>query len=140
MQVGNALLDYYTYITSPGEYYWSHGLISDADYQLFTKACNGSEIMRSSINREVSTACYNAFEDLFVKVSLTTGIDLYGVISDVCLSPVKSQIDKLHEPLLSRIQNLSSLHSKLEALSQQVKFTHHCEHSYCDMSLSFFCS
>ena len=94
--------------------------------------------MRSSINREVSAACYNAFEELYAQLALTTGIDLYGVISDVCLSPVKSQIDKLHEPLLSRIQNLSSLHSKLEALSQQVKFTHHCEHSYCDMSLSFF--
>ncbi|KAK4581084.1 hypothetical protein RGQ29_024665 [Quercus rubra] len=117
--VGNALLDYYTFITSPGEYYWSHGLISDADYQLFTKVCNGSEIMRSSKNREVSTACYDASEELYVELALTSGIDLYGVISDVCLSPVKSQIDKLHEPLLSRIQNLSSLHSKLEALSQQ---------------------
>lgn len=135
MQVGNALLDYYTFITSPGEYYWSHGLISDADYQLFTKVCNGSEI-RSSINREVSTACYNASEELYTK--LTSGIDLYGVISDVCLSPVKSQIDKLHEPLLSRIQNLSSLHSKLEALSQQVKFTHHWERSYCDVFIIFF--
>ncbi|KAK7852572.1 serine carboxypeptidase-like 46 [Quercus suber] len=134
--VGNALLDYYTFITSPGEYYWSHGLISDADYQLFTKVCNGSEI-RSSINREVSTACYNAAEELYAKLALTSGIDLYGVISDVCLSPVKSQIDKLHEPLLSRIQNLSSLHSKLEALSQQVKFTHHWERLYCDIVLHY---
>jgi len=117
--VGNALLDYYSFITSPGEYYWSHGLISDADYQLFTEVCNGSEIMSGSINREVSTACYNASEELYAQLARTTGIDLYGVISDVCLSPVKSQIDKLHEPLLSRIQNLSSLHSKQEALSQQ---------------------
>ena len=137
MQVGNALLDYYTFITSPGEYYWSHGLISDADYQLFTEACNGSEIMSSSINREVSTACYSASEELYAQLARTTGIDLYGVISDVCLSPVKSQIDRLHEPLLSRIQNLSSLHSKQEALSQQVKFTYHCEHSYCDVFIIF---
>ncbi len=127
IQVGNGLLDYATDFNSPDEYYWSHGLISDALYQLLTKVCNRSEIMRSMLNGyEVSLACLHVYEKLINESIVSfASIDTYNVIGDVCRSSLKSQADMLYEPLTSRFQTLSSLHSKPDALlSQKVKFTH----------------
>uniref|UniRef100_A0A2N9HD24 Uncharacterized protein n=1 Tax=Fagus sylvatica TaxID=28930 RepID=A0A2N9HD24_FAGSY len=57
ISIGNGLLDFSTDFNAGDEYYWSHGLISDVVYQLLTKVCNGSELMRSAINGEESIAC-----------------------------------------------------------------------------------
>ena len=94
--------------------------------------------MRSAINGEGSIAC-NAVS-IQLNKELTASIDLYDVIGDICLSPFKSQMDMLYEPLKSRFQTLSSLHSKPDAtLSQQVKFSLFTpsQNSYCDVCLSF---
>ncbi|GMY19403.1 serine carboxypeptidase-like 46 [Fagus crenata] len=119
--VGNGLLDYATDFNSPDEYYWSHGLISDALYQLLTKVCNRSEIMRSMLNGyEVSLACLHVYEKLINESIVSfASIDTYNVIGDVCRSSLKSQADMLYEPLTSRFQTLSSLHSKPDALLSQ---------------------
>ena len=79
----------------------------------------------------MSLAC--AFVNTQVSNALIDYIDQYNVIGDVCLSSVQSQIDMLYHPIRSRLQILSSLHSKSDALSQQVKFTHYVKtHVMCD--------
>uniref|UniRef100_A0A2N9HKJ6 Carboxypeptidase n=1 Tax=Fagus sylvatica TaxID=28930 RepID=A0A2N9HKJ6_FAGSY len=118
--VGNGLLDFGTDFNAADEYYWSHGLISDDVYQHLTKVCNGSEIMRSVINGEGSTAC----GDVYIRLNkeLTDSIDIYDVIGDVCRSHVKSQMNMLYEPLRSKFQTLTSLHSKSDAALSQQQF------------------
>ena len=123
MQVGNPLLDFTIDLNWPYEYYWSHGLISDDIYRLVTKVCNGSaQIMREIINQEGSESACIAVT-LRIK-QLTDSIDPYDVTGDICLSPVKSQMDMLYKAFLSTFQTLPPFHSKLDALSQQVKFLH----------------
>ncbi|XP_050245217.1 serine carboxypeptidase-like 46 isoform X2 [Quercus robur] len=115
--VGNALLDFTIDFDSRDEYYWSHGLISDDNYQFLTKSCNGSaEIIRKAMNQEADTKCLVVYARV---KQLTNTIDQYDVTADVCLSPVKSQMDMLYEPLLSKFQTLLPLHSKPNALNQQ---------------------
>ena len=118
MQVGNALLDFTIDFNSADEYKWSHGLISDDDYQFLTKSCNGSaEIIRKALNQEADTKCLVVY--VRVNQQLAKTIDPYDVTGDVCLSTVKSQMDMLYEPLLSKSQTLLPLHSKPNALNQQ---------------------
>ena len=95
--------------------------------------------MRSVINGEGSTAC----GDVYIRLNkeLTDSIDIYDVIGDVCRSHVKSQMNMLYEPLRSKFQTLTSLHSKSDAaLSQQVKFSLFTptQNSYCDVCYYFF--
>ena len=139
MQVGNALLDFTIDFNSADEYKWSHGLISDDDYQFLTKSCNGSaEIIRKALNQEADTKCLVVY--VRVNQQFTKTIDPYDVTGDVCLSPVKSQTDMLYEPLLSKFQTLLPLHSKPKALNQQVNFLHTPVETliYCDLFLSDF--
>ena len=101
LQIGNPLLDFTIDLTWPYEYYWSHGLISDDIYQLVTKVCNGSaQIMRGIINQEGSdeSACIAVL--LRIK-QLTDTTDPFDVTGDICLSPVKSQMDMLYKAFLS---------------------------------------
>ena len=130
LQVGNALLDFTIDFNSADEYKWSHGLISDDDYQFLTKSCNGSaEIIRKALNQEADTKCLVVY--VRVNQQLAKTIDPYDVTGDVCLSTVKSQTDMLYEPLLSKFQTLLPLHSKPKALNQQVNFfAHPCRNSY----------
>ncbi|KAF3947363.1 hypothetical protein CMV_026493 [Castanea mollissima] len=114
--VGNALLDFTIDFNSADEYYWSHGLISDFVYQLLTKSCNGSaEIIRKGFNK-IFDDCVHLFYGVQQFIST---IDTYDVTGDVCLSTVKSQMDMLYEPLLSKSQTLLPLHSKPNAINQQ---------------------
>ena len=131
MQIGNPLLDYINDLNSEDGYYWSHGLIFDFVYELLTKVCNSSKLFREYTEGSMSLAC--AFVNTQVSNALIDYIDQYNVIGDVCLSSVQSQIDMLYHPIRSRLQILSSLHSKSDALSQQVKFTHYVKtHVMCD--------
>ena len=137
LQVGNALLDFTIDFNSADEYYWSHGLISDYVYQLLTKSCNGSaEIIRKSFN-QIFDVCVHLFNGVQQFIST---IDPYDVTGDVCLSTVKSQMDMLYEPLLSKSQTLLPLHSKPNALNQQVNFLRTPVKTlmYCDLFLSHF--
>ena len=120
MQIGNPLLEFAVDFNSPDEYYWSHGLISDGVYELLTKSCNSSQIMRGAIKGFLSSTCTSVYTELAKE--LTDFIDRYNVIGDVCLSSIQSQMDMLYQPLRSRFQYLTSLNSESDALSQQVKF------------------
>nr|POE65526.1 serine carboxypeptidase-like 46 [Quercus suber] len=69
------------------------------------------------MNQEADTKCLVVY--VLVNQQLTNTIDRYDVTGDVCLSPVKSQMDMLYEPLLSKFQTSLPLHSKPKALNRQ---------------------
>ena len=121
MQIGNPLLEFNTDFNSVDEYYWSHGLISDGVFELLTKVCNGSEILRGNIREFLSPACI--FVAIQLQKELSNTVDMYNVIgNDHCLEK-QSQMAALYGPLSSRIQALLSLPSQPNALDEQVKFT-----------------
>jgi serine carboxypeptidase-like clade 2 len=122
LQIGNPLLEFNTDFNSVDEYYWSHGLISDGVYELLTKVCNGSEILRGNIGGFLSPACI--FVAIQLQKELSNTVNMYNVIgNDHCLDN-QSQMVALYEPLSSRIQASLSPHSQQNALGdKQVKFT-----------------
>ncbi|KAL3755109.1 hypothetical protein ACJRO7_002215 [Eucalyptus globulus] len=78
LHMGNPLLKYNTNFNSRAEFFWSHGLISDATYESFNTLCNVSEALRE-ISKFIGT---------------------YDVTLDVGLSTVSSQstvLNKLRE-------------------------------------------
>ncbi|KAG6721440.1 hypothetical protein I3842_03G111600 [Carya illinoinensis] len=117
--IGNPLLEFATDFNAPDEYYWSHGLISDAVYSRLSKECNSSQMMREAIyGGFLSPACTDVYTQLSGQLSLS--IDQYYVIGDVCeQSSGQSQVETLYHPLQSRVETLSSFHSLSDASSQQ---------------------
>ncbi|WVZ04602.1 hypothetical protein V8G54_017948 [Vigna mungo] len=86
MLIGNPLMEFDTDLNSKAEFLWSHGLISDSTYDLFTRVCNYSTIRRQMISRNLSEICENINTLVFTEVS--NYIDQYDVTLDVCLSSV----------------------------------------------------
>ncbi|XP_021807909.1 serine carboxypeptidase-like 45 [Prunus avium] len=92
--IGNPLLDFNNDFNSVAEYYWSHGLISDATFESFTSVCNYSQIVRQIINTgTLSPTCAAVSNQVQTEVS--DFIDQYDVTLDVCLSSAAAQSRKL---------------------------------------------
>ncbi|KAL6272485.1 hypothetical protein ACE6H2_023177 [Prunus campanulata] len=92
--IGNPLLDFNNDFNSVAEYYWSHGLISDATFESFTSVCNYSQIIRQIINTgTLSPTCAAVSNQVQTEVS--GFIDQYDVTLDVCLSSAAAQSRKL---------------------------------------------
>ncbi|RVW52619.1 Serine carboxypeptidase-like 45 [Vitis vinifera] len=87
--LGNPVLEFATDLNSRAEYFWSHGLISDSTYRLFTSACNYSRYVSEYYRDSVSSVCSR----VMAQVSRETSkfVDKYDVTLDVCLSSVLSQ-------------------------------------------------
>ncbi|KAL5074989.1 hypothetical protein RYX36_013973 [Vicia faba] len=87
--LGNPVLEYATDFNSRAEFFWSHGLISDSTYNMFTKVCNYSRYV-SEYNRDsVSSVCSNVMG--LVSKETSRFVDKYDVTLDVCISSVLSQ-------------------------------------------------
>ncbi|KAG7987003.1 hypothetical protein I3843_03G110800 [Carya illinoinensis] len=97
------LLEFAIDFNAPNEYYWSHGLISDAVYSLLSKYCNSSLMMREAINGGfLSPAC--TVVDTQLSGELSQSINIYYVIGDVCeQSSGQSQVETQYHPLQSRL-------------------------------------
>ncbi|KAL6272463.1 hypothetical protein ACE6H2_023155 [Prunus campanulata] len=92
--IGNPLLSFNTDFNSKAEYYWSHGLISDATFESFTSVCNYSQILRQIINNgTLSPTCAAVYNQVQTEVSKF--IDPHDVTLDVCLSSAAAQSRKL---------------------------------------------
>ncbi|KAL6272479.1 hypothetical protein ACE6H2_023171 [Prunus campanulata] len=92
--IGNPLLSFNTDFNSKAEYYWSHGLISDATFESFTSVCNYSQILRQIINNgTLSPTCAAVYNQVQTEVSKF--IDPYDVTLDFCLSSSAAQSRKL---------------------------------------------
>ncbi|CAB4286250.1 unnamed protein product [Prunus armeniaca] len=92
--IGNPLLDFNTDFNTGAEYYWSHGLISDATFESFTSVCNYSQMLRQIINTgKLSPACAAVYNQ--VQTEISNFINQYDVTLDVCLSSDAAQSRKL---------------------------------------------
>ncbi|XP_074317152.1 serine carboxypeptidase-like 45 [Silene latifolia] len=87
--LGNPVLEYATDFNSRAEYFWSHGLISDSTYNIFTKACNYSRYVTEYYSGSVSPICSKVMRQVGTETSRF--VDKYDVTLDVCISSVLSQ-------------------------------------------------
>ncbi|KAL3512109.1 hypothetical protein ACH5RR_024826 [Cinchona calisaya] len=93
--LGNPVLEYATDLNSRAEYFWSHGLISDSTYKLFTSFCNYSRYVSEYYRDAVSPICSKVMSQVSRETSRF--VDKYDVTLDVCISSVLSQ-SKLISP------------------------------------------
>lgn len=87
--LGNPVLEYATDLNSRAEYFWSHGLISDSTYKLFTSACNYSRYVSEYYRDSVSPICSKVYS--LVSKETSRFVDKYDVTLDVCIPSVLSQ-------------------------------------------------
>ncbi|KAJ6408395.1 hypothetical protein OIU84_011666 [Salix udensis] len=114
--VGNALLEFNTDFNSEGDYYWAHGLISDATYELMNSVCNSSQLWRESITGSRFDACVVVNKRL--SVEFPKAFDGYNVIGDTCTSSGESQLDVPGYPFRPKFQFSSSTPPVQAALDQ----------------------
>ncbi|GLT48061.1 hypothetical protein SLA2020_217030 [Shorea laevis] len=87
--LGNPVLEFATDFNSRAEYFWSHGLISDSAYKMFTGACNYSRYVSEYYRGTVSPICLRVLSQ--VNKETSRFVDKYDVTLDVCISSVLSQ-------------------------------------------------
>lgn len=109
MQLGNPVLEYATDFNSRAEFFWSHGLISDSTFKMFTSVCNYSRYVREYYNGAVSPLCSSVMSRVTTETSRF--VDKYDVTLDVCISSVFSQT-KVLNPKVSLSSNLNCVHSR----------------------------
>lgn len=95
MQIGNPLLDFDTDFNSRAEYIWSHGLISDSTFEMFTSVCNYSQIRREIQSGTLTTVCSEVIREVSREVSRS--INAYDITIDVCLSSISAQSQFLNK-------------------------------------------
>ncbi|XP_004492026.1 serine carboxypeptidase-like 45 isoform X1 [Cicer arietinum] len=87
--LGNPVLEFSADFNSRAEFFWSHGLISDLTYKMFTSVCNYSRYVREYYNGAVSPVCSSVMSQVSTETSRF--VDKYDVTLDVCISSVFSQ-------------------------------------------------
>lgn len=112
-------MEFDTDLNSKAEFLWSHGLISDSTYDLFTRVCNYSTIRRQMISRNLSEICDNINTLVFTEVS--NYIDQYDVILDVCLSSVNEQAYVLNQ-MVSFVCYMNNHHNCFNCFSLPLWF------------------
>lgn len=93
--LGNPLLEFNTDFNSRAEFFWSHGLISDSTYEIFTKVCNYSQIRRQHQSGKLTPICSGV--NKLVSTEVSRYVDTYDVTLDVCLSSVDQQAYVLNQ-------------------------------------------
>ncbi|KAF2307406.1 hypothetical protein GH714_026929 [Hevea brasiliensis] len=87
--MGNPVLEFATDFNSRAEFFWSHGLISDTTYKMFTSFCNYSRYVSEYYRGSVSPICSKVMGQVSRETSRF--VDKYDVTLDVCISSVLSQ-------------------------------------------------
>ncbi|KAK3018258.1 hypothetical protein RJ639_004493 [Escallonia herrerae] len=87
--LGNPVLEYATDFNSRAEFFWSHGLISDSAYKMFTASCNYSRYVSEYYRGSVSPVCSRVMS--LVTKETSRFVDKYDVTLDVCIPSVLSQ-------------------------------------------------
>ncbi|GMY15206.1 serine carboxypeptidase-like 45 [Fagus crenata] len=87
--LGNPVLEFATDLNSRAEFFWSHGLISDSTYKMFTSACNYSRYVSEYYRDSVSPICSRVMSQVTIETSRF--VDNYDVTLDVCISSIFSQ-------------------------------------------------
>lgn len=89
LQLGNPVLEFSTDFNSRAEFIWSHGLISDSTYKMFTSVCNYSRYVSEYYRGSVSPICSKVLNQVSKETSRF--VDKYDVTLDVCISSVFAQ-------------------------------------------------
>jgi len=110
-QLGNPVLEFTTDFNSRAEYFWSHGLISDATYRFFTSVCNYSRYVTEYYGGSLSPLCARVMNQVTRETSRF--VDKYDVTLDVCLSSVLSQSKILSPHVRGRRRRSLSLFAAL---------------------------
>lgn len=110
MQLGNPLLEFSTDFNSRAEFFWSHGLISDTTYGMFTSVCNYSRYVKEYYGGSVSPICSRVMSQVTTETSRF--VDKYDVTLDVCISSVFSQT-KVLSPQVSFSSSSISLRQNI---------------------------
>ncbi|KAJ4960081.1 hypothetical protein NE237_019991 [Protea cynaroides] len=87
--LGNPVLEFSTDFNSRAQFFWSHGLISDSTYRIFTSACNYSQFVSEYYRGSVSPICSRVMSQVSKETSRF--VDKYDVTLDVCIPSVLSQ-------------------------------------------------
>ncbi|KAM6562576.1 hypothetical protein CsatB_022574 [Cannabis sativa] len=87
--LGNPVLEFATDFNSRAEFIWSHGLISDSTYRMFTSSCNYSRFVSEYYRGSVSPICSKVMNQVGKETSRF--VDKYDVTLDVCISSVFAQ-------------------------------------------------
>ncbi|XP_031476766.1 serine carboxypeptidase-like 45 [Nymphaea colorata] len=87
--LGNPLLEYYTNLNSRAEFLWSHGVISDSTYRIFSRNCTYSLYLSETYRGNVSSICVLVMST--VEREMSKFVDKYDVTLDVCISSLKMQ-------------------------------------------------
>ncbi|KAK2974201.1 hypothetical protein RJ640_021492 [Escallonia rubra] len=87
--LGNPVLEFATDFNSRAEFFWSHGLISDSTYKMFSSVCNYSRYVSEYYRDSVSPVCSRIMSDVSRETSRF--VDKYDVTLDVCISSVFAQ-------------------------------------------------
>ncbi|GFQ01188.1 serine carboxypeptidase-like 45 [Phtheirospermum japonicum] len=93
LALGNPVLEFATDLNSRAEFFWSHGLISDTTYRMFTSACNYSRYVSEYYRDTLSPVCSKVMS--LVTTETSKFVDKYDVTLDVCISSVLSQSKRL---------------------------------------------
>jgi len=102
-------MEFATDFNSRAEYFWSHGLISDPTYKLFTSSCNYSRFLSEYHRGSVSSMCTKVLSQVGIETSRF--IDKYDVTLDVCIPSVLSQSKVVSpQPQVSSETNKSVKH------------------------------
>lgn len=89
LQLGNPVLDFATDYNSRAEFFWSHGVISDSTYNIFTTVCNYSRYVGEFYRDSISPLCSKVMAQ--VNKETSKFVDMYDVTLDVCVSSVFAQ-------------------------------------------------
>ncbi|URE45003.1 serine carboxypeptidase-like [Musa troglodytarum] len=104
--LGNPVLEFSTDFNSRAEFFWSHGLISDSTYRIFTSACNYSRYQvteRVDVCVEDETVSYLNRKD----VQAALHANLIGVTKwTVCSSVIEYELLNLEVPTISIVGSL----------------------------------
>ncbi|CAL5032381.1 unnamed protein product [Urochloa decumbens] len=87
--LGNPVLEFSTDFNSRAEFFWSHGLISDSTYNIFTTVCNYSRYVSEYYHGSLSAVCDRVMSQVTRETSRF--VDKYDVTLDVCISSVLMQ-------------------------------------------------
>ncbi|WOG99362.1 hypothetical protein DCAR_0518710 [Daucus carota subsp. sativus] len=98
--LGNPVLEYATDFNSRAEFFWSHGLISDSTYNIFTSVCNYSRYVSEYYRDSVSSLCSRVMGEVTKETSRF--VDKYDVTLDVCISSVFAQSKVISPQQVSR--------------------------------------
>ncbi|KAG5014420.1 hypothetical protein JHK85_020556 [Glycine max] len=113
--LGNPVLEYATDFNSRAEFFWSHGLISDSTYKLFTTGCNYSRYVSEYYRDSISPLCSKVMKQCFhnPKLFVLKAKTFFPVAKQQTNESIDVCVDDKVTNYLNRKDVQEALHAKL---------------------------